>query len=110
MNKMLDEIIDKDGLDLQNKLLGKEIIASSPPSMASDIEELLVDLNNKENETLGIELWALDKSTPNCAKLFKKRGRKSLSELQANDGSAEGQVKVMDMFYAGKGKVLPKGS
>lgn len=56
MNKMLDEIIDKDELDLQKILLGKEILASSPPLVVSDIEELLVNLNNKENETLGIEL------------------------------------------------------
>ncbi|GLJ27235.1 hypothetical protein SUGI_0534000 [Cryptomeria japonica] len=81
MSKMLDEIIDKKELVLQKNLLDKEILSFSPPPMVSDIEELLLDLNNKENETLGIELWAPDKSTLDCAKLFKKRGRKSLSEL-----------------------------
>ncbi|GLJ27242.1 hypothetical protein SUGI_0534210 [Cryptomeria japonica] len=90
MNKMLDEIIDKEELVLQKNLLDKEIIAFSPPPVVSDIEELLLDLNNKVNETLGIELWEADKSILDCAKLFKKRDRKSLSELRANDGSTKG--------------------
>lgn len=89
-------------------MLRKEILAFSPPLVVSNMEELFLDLNNKENETLGIKLSVVDKSTLDCAKFYKKRGRKSLLELRANDGSAEGQVKLTDMFQAGKGKVLPK--
>lgn len=89
MEKLLDEIIDKDELDLQKNMLRKEILGFSPP-VVLDMEEFFLDLDNEENETLGIELWVDDKSTSDCAKLCKKRGRKSLSELRDNDGTTKG--------------------
>ncbi|GLJ38289.1 hypothetical protein SUGI_0779450 [Cryptomeria japonica] len=74
MDKLLDEIIDKDELNLQKQLLSKVILALFPP-IVFDMEELLLDLDYKENESLGIELWPDDKSTPDCAKSYKKTGR-----------------------------------
>ncbi|XP_057842232.1 uncharacterized protein LOC131051668 [Cryptomeria japonica] len=73
------------------------------------MEELSLDLDNKENETLGIELWADDKSTLDSAKSYKKRGRKSLSELRANEGTTKGWGKLMDMFHVGKDWIHSSG-
>lgn len=111
LKNLLDEIVDTEEVDLQKSLLIKTITNFINPPKVTDTEALIVDLNDKENDdtfdALGIGQWVGEKATPDCVKHCKKRGRKSLSELRANDGVAEGQVKLTDMFHVGKGKVLP---
>ncbi|GLJ55827.1 hypothetical protein SUGI_1198690 [Cryptomeria japonica] len=94
LENLLDEIVDTEEVDLQKRLLMKEITNSIHPLKVMEMEALIVELNDKENgetfDALGIEQWDGKKATPDCAKYGKKRDRKSLSELRANDGEVEG--------------------
>lgn len=94
LENLLDEIVDKDELELQKRLLGKGIMNFTHSPKVTDMEALIIELDDKENgatfEALGIEQWDGEKATPDCAKICKKRGRKFLLELRANDGIVEG--------------------
>jgi hypothetical protein len=71
---------------------------------------------NKENmvrnntETLGLGKSIKGRLEADTGKIVKPRGRKSLAELRAKEGMAPGQVKITDILYSGKGKVLPESS
>lgn len=94
LKNLLDEIVDREELELQKRLLMKGITNFTNPPKVTDMEALIMELNDKENgetfEALGIEQWVGEKVTLDCAKHCKKRGRKSLLEFRANDGIVEG--------------------
>ena len=62
----------------------------------------------QQDEMNGIEQSKEVLISPNFKHNNKKRGRKSFNELKAMDAEVEGQAKRIDLFHAGKGKVLPK--
>ncbi|XP_057871402.1 uncharacterized protein LOC131077844 [Cryptomeria japonica] len=58
-------------------------------------------------DVLGIKNFYSGKTQPDCAKLVKSRGRKSLGELRSQVGNAKDQGKLTAFFENGKGKSLP---
>ncbi|GLJ39965.1 hypothetical protein SUGI_0817630 [Cryptomeria japonica] len=54
LENLLDEIVDKDELELQKTMLRKGIMNFTHPPEVTDMEALIIELDNKENEALGI--------------------------------------------------------
>ncbi|GLJ46434.1 hypothetical protein SUGI_0978540 [Cryptomeria japonica] len=56
---------------------------------------------------MGLDQDYPNKDTPECGKVGKRRGRKSLNELRTLVGAADDQTKITALFNVGKGKKLP---
>lgn len=98
MDRFIEEIADEDELALQKQALIAQIMElEDVVGEARNLNELGDGMGSEDKEVgdfrrefLGIDKneWVLE--TPDCAKQYKRRGRKSLSKLRNMDGSAKG--------------------
>lgn len=91
MDQLVDEICDDEELERQRDLYVKNLMDIAKVDIETD--ELFIGLDNLENDnpnTLGILSSERSKDSLDCAKISKKRGRRSLAELRSKDGEARG--------------------
>ncbi|GLJ12819.1 hypothetical protein SUGI_0198340 [Cryptomeria japonica] len=111
MEQFINEIADEEELALQKRLTIVNILEfiSSEVNEVEDMMAKLRKINSiPQDEILGIAETMKNPISPDCAKVLRKKGRKSLFKLRTKVGEAAGQVKLTALFNVGKGKVLPE--
>lgn len=113
MDQLVDEICDDEELERQRDLLVNNLVNITIVNITRvnlETDELFIASENLENQqpnTLGILCFVKSKDSLDCARLSKRRGRRSLAKMRLKDGEARGQSRISTLFNVGEGKFLP---